>query len=162
MSKSKLFGAQELVKEFMSAAEQTINEKLNVKSNEDIALRAALILEEAIEFAEASIGKNEHFKPMVDAMVRSLGEIKAVASKKEYGDILPDVTEMFDAVVDIEYINLGTALTFGFPLDAGMEEVHSSNMSKTVDGKMIRDKKGKVIKPDTYRPANLAFVLKNA
>lgn len=54
----------------------------------------------------------------------------------------------------------GTALTYGIDLDAVMQEVHRSNMSKLgSDGKpLIRDN-GKVLKSDRYFPPDIESVL---
>jgi hypothetical protein len=43
-----------------------------------------------------------------------------------------DLVEVFDALLDLEYILLGTVVEFGMAkiFDEGFEEVHSSNMSK--------------------------------
>lgn len=41
-----------------------------------------------------------------------------------------DVTEIFDAVIDIIYVTAGLGVQAGFPLSEGWREVHSSNMSK--------------------------------
>jgi predicted HAD superfamily Cof-like phosphohydrolase len=42
------------------------------------------------------------------------------------------------------------AAAFDWDLDVAMKRVHTSNMSKLVDGKPIRRNDGKVLKPATY------------
>lgn len=42
-----------------------------------------------------------------------------------------DEVAVFDALVDIDYVNVGTAATFDLPLGQGFIEVHRANMSKT-------------------------------
>lgn len=69
-----------------------------------------------------------------------------------------DLVEVLDALLDIEYVLMGTVLEFGLQdlFFEGFEEVHRSNMSKVwPDGVPHYSENGKVIKPDTYSPANL-------
>src|SRR5690606_32882487 len=49
-----------------------------------------------------------------------------------------DLVEIADALADIVYVAMGTALEYGIPLERVIEEVHASNMSKLgPDGKPI-------------------------
>ncbi len=41
------------------------------------------------------------------------------------------------------------------------DEVHSSNMSKVVDGKVIKNEFGKIMKPDTYFKPDLSKIIQN-
>lgn len=43
-----------------------------------------------------------------------------------------DEVQMLDALEDLLYVVIGTAVTFNFPLEEGWQEVHKSNMSKKV------------------------------
>lgn len=70
-----------------------------------------------------------------------------------------DLVEIADALADIIYIACGTAVSYGIPLDAIFEEVHSSNMAKLVDGKVIYREDGKVKKPEGWMPPDIAGVL---
>lgn len=74
--------------------------------------------------------------------------------------LMLDVVETADALADIVYVAYGAALEFGIDLDAVVEEVHRSNMSKLgADGKPIYREDGKVLKgPDYFRP-NITEVL---
>ena len=47
-----------------------------------------------------------------------------------------DEVETADAVADLCYVVVGTAVAFGLPLDALFVEVHRSNMIKTQDGQL--------------------------
>jgi predicted HAD superfamily Cof-like phosphohydrolase len=66
-----------------------------------------------------------------------------------------DLIEFYDAGIDIIYGTMQQMVMHGFPVDAGLREVHRSNMSK--EG---RDADGKVMKGDNYSPPDLAAVLK--
>ena len=71
-----------------------------------------------------------------------------------------DIVEVADALADMLYIIHGTALEYGIPLDAVVEEVHRSNMSKLgTDGRPIRREDGKIMKGPNYFRPDIAGVL---
>ena len=70
--------------------------------------------------------------------------------------------QVLDALTDLQYVLDGAYLAFGLAKfkDAALAEVHRSNMSKLwPDGTVHKRDDGKVLKPDTYSPANLEAVL---
>jgi predicted HAD superfamily Cof-like phosphohydrolase len=71
-----------------------------------------------------------------------------------------DLIEVADALADIIYIALGTAVSYGIPLDKVFEEVHRSNMAKLVDGKVLRREDGKIQKPKGWTPPDIKYVIK--
>ena len=74
-----------------------------------------------------------------------------------------DIVEVADAIIDIMYITLGTALEYGMGgiLPKLFDEVHASNMTKfDEDGNPIFRADGKIMKPEGYRPPNLEPILK--
>jgi predicted HAD superfamily Cof-like phosphohydrolase len=73
-----------------------------------------------------------------------------------------DIVEIADALADIIYIACGTAVSYGIPLDDVFEEVHTSNMAKLVDGKVIRREDGKVQKPAEWTPPDIRSILDKA
>ncbi|GIH02958.1 hypothetical protein Rhe02_10250 [Rhizocola hellebori] len=71
-----------------------------------------------------------------------------------------DIVEIADALADIVYVAYGAAITYGIDLDAVLEEVHRSNMTKLGDdGKPIYRADGKVIKSANFRPPDIRQVL---
>jgi predicted HAD superfamily Cof-like phosphohydrolase len=66
-----------------------------------------------------------------------------------------DITEVADACGDLIWVILGLANSLGIPMHRVWHEVSASNMSKTVDGKVIKREDGKILKPDTYFPPNI-------
>lgn len=70
-----------------------------------------------------------------------------------------DLVEVADGLADMVWVIMGLANTIGIPFDDVWKEVKSSNMSKCVDGKVIKNEAGKVMKPDTYFKPNIARVL---
>lgn len=94
------------------------------------AVRYRLIQEEVDEFYEAA------YVPDVPHL---------------YDDYEPDLVGMADALGDIAYVVYGAALAFGIDLDAVVDEIHRSNMSKLgADGKPIYRADGKVLKGPNY------------
>lgn len=65
-----------------------------------------------------------------------------------------DVVEVADALGDIAYLVFGSATSFGIDLDAVLDEIHASNMSKLgADGNPIYRPDGKILKgPGYFRP----------
>lgn len=82
---------------------------------------------------------------------------------KEFADACceHDVIEMADALADKSFTSpIGAAVEFGIPIDRVFAEVHRSNMTKLwPDGKPRYRDDGKVLKPDTYSPANIRGAL---
>lgn len=60
------------------------------------------------------------------------------------------VPDQADALVDAIYYICDFAATHGINLDPIFEIVHGANMQKVVDGKVIRRKDGKILKPDGW------------
>lgn len=65
-----------------------------------------------------------------------------------------DIVEIADALGDILYLTLGTAVEYGIDLEPIFDEIHRSNMSKTPapDG-------GKVLKGKDYFKPNLTPIV---
>lgn len=71
--------------------------------------------------------------------------------------------ETLDALCDLQYVLDGAFLALGFHKfkEAGMAEVHRSNMSKLgADGKPIYREDGKILKGPGYSPPDLEAVLR--
>lgn len=69
-----------------------------------------------------------------------------------------NLIEIADALADLLYVTFGTALTYGIPIDRVFEEVHRSNMTKS----MLKDEKsikGKTLKGPDWSPPQIGQVL---
>jgi predicted HAD superfamily Cof-like phosphohydrolase len=62
-----------------------------------------------------------------------------------------DVTEQADALVDAIYYICDCAVRHGINLDPLFDIVHSANMGKVVDGKVLRRDDGKILKPEGWQ-----------
>jgi predicted HAD superfamily Cof-like phosphohydrolase len=67
-----------------------------------------------------------------------------------------DLVKVADGIADVLYVVYGTAVTCGIDVEPLFSEIHRSNMSKI--GGIKRDD-GKVLKPDTYSPPDVAKIL---
>lgn len=71
-----------------------------------------------------------------------------------------DIVGIADALADIVYVAYGSACVYGIDLDAVLDEVHASNMTKLgADGCPVRRADGKVLKGPDYRPPDIGRVL---
>ena len=91
---------------------------------------------------------------------------------QEYCDasVIDDKEEMFDALIDLMYVTLGTAYLHGFDFEEGWARVHAANMAKiravnTESAALVkamgtgRDPTYDVVKPEGWTPATLADLL---
>lgn len=71
-----------------------------------------------------------------------------------------DLVGVADALADIVYVAYGTAHVYGIDLDAVLDAVHASNMTKLgADGRPLRRPDGKVLKGPGYRPPDIEAAL---
>lgn len=93
-----------------------------------------------------------------------IGSIRAHLQVEELGEQLlamsnRDATDTLDAIADLQYVLLGTAVAFDLPLQEAFEEVHRSNMTKEKPNQ--RDTTIDVLHPKgaSYQPPNLRKIL---
>ena len=70
-----------------------------------------------------------------------------------------DLVEVADGLADMVWVIMGMASVLNIPFDAVWNEVRASNMSKFVDGKVVKNEDGKIMKPDGYFRPDIAKVL---
>lgn len=70
---------------------------------------------------------------------------------------LNDVVQIADALADLRYVVDGSAVTFGFPMNDLLAEVHRSNMTKEYDRHV-----GKPIKGPNYSKPRIEKVLRES
>jgi predicted HAD superfamily Cof-like phosphohydrolase len=92
-------------------------------------------------------------------------ELRMRLMKEEYKEYKKaekanDLVNLASELADIIYIACGTAVSYGIPLNEVFEEVHKANMSKLIDGKVIRREDGKIQKPEGWKPADIESILK--
>lgn len=85
--------------------------------------------------------------------------------EEEYRELLNawedgNLTETFDALIDLQYVINGMGVHMGLPMEEGWAEVQRSNMSKLDEnGEPIYREDGKVLKSDLYSPPNLQEII---
>ena len=70
-----------------------------------------------------------------------------------------DVEEIFDALIDLIYVALGTAWMMGLPFGEGWSRVHTANMLKVRAKHAGESKRGSaldVVKPDGWKAPDLS------
>jgi predicted HAD superfamily Cof-like phosphohydrolase len=70
-----------------------------------------------------------------------------------------DRTELLDAALDLIWVATGLAYALGADVEGALAEVIRSNDSKRVDGVLVLDDTGKVIKGPNYTKPDLARYL---
>jgi hypothetical protein len=82
---------------------------------------------------------------------------------RDLGEVVERLAEIGDAATDLIYVALGVMHSLGIPPEQVWRAVHSSNMTKRdAEGRVRRRLDGKILKPDTYRPPNIAAVISAA
>jgi predicted HAD superfamily Cof-like phosphohydrolase len=118
-----------------------------------IGLRSTLIAEEVQEALEALLNYRKA-QIMDDFAQASPTAVLFPGGKPD-----PEAPHWYEALAkelaDVLYVVYGTADLLEIPLEAVFTEVHRSNMSKVVAGEVIRRGDGKILKPDTYREADV-------
>lgn len=101
-------------------------------------------------------------KPTIPSNLRSI--LRQDLITEEYKEFMyasesDDLVGIADALADLVYVIYGTALEYGIPLSAVLQEVHRSNMSKLENGVPILREDGKILKGSNYSPPEVAGVL---
>jgi len=145
------------VREFHKVFNHPINEVPTVPDAATRILRVKLQLEEVLEFARASGVRIEAYRGEDEI------NITAVDVDIDFGTelgVVPDIIDVADALGDIRVVTDGANLTWGFPQQEILEEIHASNMSKLgEDGKPIYREDGKILKGPNYCKPNIEKIL---
>lgn len=115
--------------------------------------------EQVREFMRAA-GQETPDRPGIPAWQTSDLRIKLIVEETReltYALGRKDLTLTADAIADLLYVVIGTAVACGIEIEPIWEEVHRSNMSKFIDGH--KDANGKWIKGPSYSPANLGPII---
>lgn len=137
-----------MVTEFMAYAGQDLPTSPNLPDKDVRVLRIKLIAEELAELAAAS---------NVEVVLNIDGVHYRSNVQKYLGEHDPRIVDAADAIADLLYVVYGAAIAWGIRIDPVFGEVHSSNMSKFIDGHRRED--GKWQKGPSYKPARIKEVL---
>lgn len=125
------------VETFMRMCGQEVKTHPGIPSAEIVSLRKELIYEEVMGLGE-----------LFDSMDKA------------------DLVGIADGLADVLYVVIGTAAAYGIGAQTVFDEAHRSNMTKaTWDERtqtfvVIKSESGKILKPDTFKPADFSRVIK--
>lgn len=137
----------EKVKQFHEAMGVPVASKPTMPDEATRVLRCRLLLEETLEFIRAS-----------GCVVKFLfnGRMTAV-SMPEAGT--PDLAAMAQENEDVVYIAMGNRGAMGTDVRV-FDEVHRANMAKVGPDGVRKDERGKVLKPEGWKPPDVERVLR--
>lgn len=128
-------------RKFMEACELDVSDT-PVYDADRVSLWSMLIMEEHKELQEA-LDNMTMYNLDADQFYTNMSEVCAEA-------------------VDLVYVVMGLMNAMGLPFQEMFDEIHSANMRKVVNGKVLKNQNGKVIKPDSWFPADKLRILVEA
>ena len=145
------------VKEFHTTYGQPVHSEqasFDHMSTARIAMRLGLIIEEVKELLL------DGFDIETEIAYRTKGVYTSKLSSAVSASNSWSILGAADALGDLSYVIDGFAIEAGIPLDAVINEIHSSNMSKLdADGFPIYREDGKVLKGPNFREPDLYNVI---
>lgn len=154
---------QRQIAEFMRRCDQQVAMYPQLPSEEIVTLRIRLMVEELLGAIEV-----EKDWDQLDDVEKSRYLHHLVLNKSDElvaSMIKGDLVGVADGIADVLYVVIGTAVAYGINIKEVFDEVHRSNLSKTVWNEELqrytieKDEFGKGIKPPTYSPAALAPIV---
>lgn len=145
------------IKTFKQKAGQSTPESYVEPSREERILLARLAMEETLELIHAlGVEVEVFYKDLYSG-------ITCTSTDYMHFDVVDEVNveEVMDACCDIFWVGVGgpaVALGISDKLEACLNEVGESNLSKFIDGKKCPDT-GKWLKGPSYRPAQIAEIM---
>ncbi len=143
---------QQRVEQFMKLARQAVPEEPTLPDEATRALRARLILEEALETCEA-LG----FR-LADLEGYFLGPKQAVEYLLPDRRLTPSLEEVADGCADLSVVTIGTLSSCGVKDRPLLEEVDENNLAKFGPGHSWRED-GKLIKPPGHKHPDIKKVI---
>lgn len=140
---------QEMVTEFHRALDFPVRETPTVPSDDEVRLRARLILEEAREVMEAMFPDADWHQKFADAW-NALDPVWGATPRV-------DLPALAHELADLHYVTSGTCAQFGINEAPVFKAVHAANKAKAGGGK---DERGKAMKPAGWRKADIAAALR--
>ena len=123
------------------------HEKFHVPMNDEPTLPVGKFITPEMVYPDGAEKPRTERQLRINLLVEEVEELFAAEKNN-------DLEEIADALADIIYIVLGTALAYGIPIHSVFEEVHRSNMSK--DGRPESPTVNKITKGPSYVPPDIA------
>lgn len=156
------YGPEEIPVEFFSVLENALVEELNLAFKEMANTNA---MQEDVRVFQEACGQGTREELLTEGLNSdNLVKLYKKLVDEEYQELITafdrdDVVGIADGAADLIWVILGMCNAAGINIAPVWAEVTSSNMSKTVDGKVIRREDGKILKPETYFPPNIRKAL---
>lgn len=149
-----MFSALQDVADFHKACDIPMLSSPGIPDRDRVELRISLIEEEVNKELIAAL----HRVRQVSDVIRN-SDVDTVVNWKT-----KSLVEIADGIADSIYVLIGTALEFGIPLDDVWDKVQESNMDKVdpATGKVRKREDGKVLKPEGWKPPDIAEVITRA
>lgn len=152
---------QAAIEEFMRRCDQQVATYPQLPSDEIVTLRIRLMVEELLGSIEpaANMDIPEIHGRYVELLVKNKSD-ELIASM-----LKGDLVGIADGIADVLYVVIGTSVAYGIDIQEVFDEVHRSNLSKTVWDEaqqrytIEKDEFGKGIKPPTYSPAEIEPII---
>ena len=150
---------QYAIEEFMRRCDQDVAAYPQLPSDDIRKLRIRLMVEELLGAIDPEEFANADANQYVELLIKNKSN-ELIASM-----LKGDLVGVADGLADVLYVVIGTAVAYGIDIQEVFDEVHRSNLSKTVWNEELqrytieKDEFGKGIKPDTYSPADIPPII---
>jgi predicted HAD superfamily Cof-like phosphohydrolase len=152
---------QEAIEEFMRRCDQQVATYPQLPDEDVVTLRIRLMVEELLGKIQPPVEaiRDEDDNRYTRLLIQNKSD-ELIASM-----IAGDLVGIADGLADVLYVVIGTAVAYGIDIQEVFDEVHRSNLSKTVWSEELqrytieKDEFGKGIKPPTYSPASLEPII---
>lgn len=121
----------------------------------DLRVQIGVHVEEVAEFLDSLIGLNPDGATALTGARALMHQLADRIKSGEYEVTIGNRKEALDAICDQIVTAVGVAHCAGMRIEDALVEVDRSNWSKFVDGKPVRDARGKVAKGQYYSKPNL-------
>lgn len=151
LARYRLSSQRQQAAEFcMRCAGQTVREVPSRPTDDELLLRAKLIIEEALETCRA-----------LGVLIRDFTDAEVDLDDLNFEVGLPfDLLEAIDGCIDLNVVVAGTLSCVGVPDQPFQDEVDKANCRKFPGGEAIIDPDtGKYLKPPGWQPPNHQAVL---
>lgn len=148
MDRNQSYGMNSMqldVEDFMRACGQDVLLYPQIPSDEVAQLRINLMI-------EALLGSTNPVYGSLAVLSKSDELVQSIVNK--------DIVGIADGLADLLYVVFGTAAAYGINVQTIFDELHRSTMTKVgPDGQVIRQEDGKILKPETFEPADVKKVV---
>lgn len=157
---------QRQIADFMTRCDQAVAAYPQLPADDIKILRIRLMVEELL----GAIDPNEFLVDENGQLIQDVGAYTELLIKNKSNELVAsilkgDLVGIADGIADVLYVVIGTAIAYGINIQEVFNEVHRSNLSKTVWNEeeqrytIEKDEYGKGIKPPTYSPAEIEPII---